>query len=536
MKTFYALLCLSIFAIPALSFAVESNDPLVPEQWYLDKIQAKLAWDVETGNSSVVVAVIDSGVDLDHADLAANIWSNVSEIPANGLDDDGNGYIDDIHGWDFVQQDSSPSPATGPMAEEEAAAHGSLVAGLIGAVGNNGVGVAGVAWTVDIMALRALNNVGSGSSLEVAEAIYYAIDNGADVVNLSFSGTDSDALLSQAVQDAYEAGVVVVAALGNENMDTDLAGVFPSCYRSVTDDWVIGVASTNKSDEKAVFSNYGEHCADIAAPGVDMFGVNIHEPDAGFTQPYLGGWTGTSMSSPLVAGTAALLLSAYPDLTPEEVRIAMQLGVDPVAGTFQSELGTGRLNVARALEVAASLAGVGPPESEPTPEPEPEREPEIVDLTVNDLVPGDFFKAPSFPDVYVYTETGGRSVFINHSSYFTYTDSFDGIIEIDDADLARFRLDGLVLPKAGVVLVKIQSLNTVYALMADPEHPYQPVRRAIADEAVAAAMFGTNWADFVIDVDPSFFTQFGIGEDINSPEVIDISIMKTREALAALAQ
>ncbi len=516
MKRVLVIIVLLVFPLPAL--ALETNDPYVGEQWYLEQIHAPTAWDTETGSRAVIVAVIDAGVDIDHPDLAANIWRNTQEVPENGKDDNENGYIDDVYGWDFVQNDNDPSPDVGPMADEEAAAHGSLVAGLIGAFGNNAEGVTGVAWQVRIMPLRALNSSGSGSSYEVSEAIAYAVDNGADVINLSFSGPDADQLLSQAVKDAYEAGVVVVSALGNENTDTDVSAVYPSCYRTVDDDWIIGVASTNTVDEKALFSNYGETCADIAAPGVNIFGVSVDEPEAGFDVLYAGGWTGTSMSSPLVAGASALILSAYPNLTPDQVRIALQLGVDPVFGLYRGEIGTGRLNVARALEVAGALAIAG----------------EEIVAPHTDLVDvGDLFKSPSYPDVYVVTPSLGRRVFISHTVYFTYTNTFDSIVEVRDEDLAAFPLEGLVLPKAGTVLVKIPSVNTVYALEENPDNTYVPFLRAIASEDIAITMYGTDWADFVIDIDPAFFNHFEQGTDITFPEPVDTSIMKKRETLSA---
>jgi hypothetical protein len=313
---------------------------------------------------------------------------------------------------------------------------------------------------------------------------------------------------------------VIVAAIGNENSDTDITAVYPACYRTVADDWVIGVTASTRTDTKAVFSNYGKDCADLAAPGVEIFGVNIYEPTQGFVEPYDGGWTGTSMSAPLVSGASALLLSKYPSLTPDEVRIALQLGVDPIVGAFSGKMGAGRLNLVLALEVAESLA-------------KEDTEPKV---TPNESIQvGDTFTTSSFSEVYIQTVSFGRRVFINDQTYFTYYDSFDTVVNAQDDFIGDYPLEGLVLPKAGTVLVKIQSVPTVYALADNPFDSYAPLLRAIESETIAADMYGSNWADYVIDVDSSFFTHFGMGEDIVSPEPVDISIMKTRQELADLA-
>ncbi len=365
---FFVLALVASLCSSRTAFARTSDDPLYGEQWYLDKISAPAAWDATVGSNDVVVAVLDSGVDPDHPDLVDNLWTNPGEIPDNGKDDDGNGYVDDVRGWDFVGDDNSPEPDANTEAfEKEGVAHGTVIAGIIGAVGNNGVGVSGVAWHVRIMPVRILDDVGSGDSQDATKAIAYAIKNGADVINLSFTGYDIDSRFETAVNEAYVAGIPVVAAVGNyQDMGLDLneTPVYPACFVGAKADWVIGVAATDENDAKAGFSNYGSDCTEIAAPGVDMFNVMYENPSwDGFRRAYAGGWGGTSVSAPVVTGAIALLKSAYPSLSPSLVRTVLQLSADPVrdATISPGALGTGRLNVARALEIAPAFVGASEP-------------------------------------------------------------------------------------------------------------------------------------------------------------------------------
>ncbi|KKW34076.1 MAG: peptidase S8 and S53, subtilisin, kexin, sedolisin [Parcubacteria group bacterium GW2011_GWA2_53_21] len=346
-------------------FAQTPNDPLLDRLWYLDRIHASDAWETTTGHDGVVVAVLDSGVDLGHPDIEANVWLNEDEISGNGLDDDGNGRKDDVHGWDFVDGDADPNPEDAIPFDPSAVSHGTLVAGIIGAVGNNAEGIAGINWDVRIMPLRILNRQGVGGEQAAIDAINYALDNGADVINMSFTGRNISTPFSHAVKKAYDRGVVFVAAVGNDgengqaNLNRD--PIYPACLKgALDDDWVIGVAATTSTDEKAGFSNYGRNCTDISAPGVDLFGTSFYDPDnASFDERYTGFWQGTSMAAPMVSGSAALLLSRFPTLTPAQMKIILQLSVDPVKtkGTaWFGQLGSGRVNVARALEFAAAYA------------------------------------------------------------------------------------------------------------------------------------------------------------------------------------
>lgn len=354
-RIFSVLLC---FSLPLNVFAKTSNDPRFSESWYLDAIRAPAAWDVTTGVSTMVVAVLDTGVDLDHEDLAGNIWRNSDEIAGNGKDDDRNGFIDDVQGWDFIDHDADPSPNPTHRSLRDATSHGTLIAGEIGAVGNNSLGTVGVNWRVQIMPIRMLDEQGGGTENTAAEAIRYAVKNGARVINLSFAGNEVHSALQSAVKDAFTNGVVVVAALGNESRNADASPVYPACLRTAVDDWVIGVTASDEDDRGASFTNYGKTCADIAAPGMNIFGLGYENVPQGYVDAYVGPWDGTSMASPLVAGAAALLLAEYPSLSATDVRNILKLSVDPLQNTGYSAgaLGAGRLNVVRALALATAYA------------------------------------------------------------------------------------------------------------------------------------------------------------------------------------
>ncbi len=220
-------------------------------------IDAIEAWNITTGSSQVIVAVVDSGVDYNHPDLASNIWTNPGEVPDNGIDDDENGYIDDVNGWDFVDPDDND-----PMDLNN---HGTHVAGTIAAIGNNDTGVSGVAWSTQIMVLRGLDTDGYGWTSDLMNAIVYASSNGAHVINNSWGGEES----SQPLKDAIAASpAVVVCAAGNDGLDNDITPHYPSNYNC---DNIIAVAATNQFDTLASFSNYGAVSVDVAAPGTNIY-------------------------------------------------------------------------------------------------------------------------------------------------------------------------------------------------------------------------------------------------------------------------
>jgi subtilisin family serine protease len=210
------LLIFPNFIYAAEKTAYPTNDPFYKEQWYLDKINITDAWKYTTGSPKVIVAVIDSGVDIDHPDLRGNIWVNDDE-KKDGIDNDKNGYIDDIYGWDFIKNSADPRPKVADNGfTEEGINHGTIVAGIIAAKGNNKIGISGISWHSKIMPLRVLDGNGQGDISEVVEAIDYAINNGADIINLSFVGNKNDWELEKAIKRAELSGITVVAAAGNE--------------------------------------------------------------------------------------------------------------------------------------------------------------------------------------------------------------------------------------------------------------------------------------------------------------------------------
>lgn len=239
---------------------VVPNDPRYNSLWALEKIDMPAAWSAGTGSRDVTVAVVDSGIALRHPDLAPNIWTNPGETgngkETNGIDDDANGYVDDWRGWDWIEDDNRPADAHG---------HGSHVAGTIAARGNDAFGVAGVNWDVSLVALRGLDQNGSGTSAEIAAAFHYAGKKGIDVVNASFGGTGQSRAILEAIT-AYPETLFVVAA-GNDGTDNDLTPQYPCSYQLAN---LMCVAASDQSDDLATFSNYGALSVDVAAPGVGI--------------------------------------------------------------------------------------------------------------------------------------------------------------------------------------------------------------------------------------------------------------------------
>ncbi len=359
MRVFYFFLILTFLLNPAQ--AIAATDLFLSEQWYLDQIKAT---DHALGSHQAIVAVLDAGFDLDHEDLIGRYWRNEDEINGDGIDNDRNGFEDDAFGWDFVDSDPDPSPNIENPLKDSVISHGTLISGIIAAQTSNDVGIAGIAQNVRIMPLRILDENGAGSTLSVRSAIEYAVNNGADVINLSFTTTELDERLLQTIEWAHEQGVVIVSAIGNGNLNTDIDLIYPACMdQHLEKNVIIGVAATNKKDKKASFSNFGTHCVDLSAPGTNVFGAVYHDPAVLLLSTAYGSpWEGTSVAAPMVAAAAAQLRSLYPSLTPNQVRSILKLAVDPVKETSVNariSLGAGRLNVKRAIEFAAGFTGGG---------------------------------------------------------------------------------------------------------------------------------------------------------------------------------
>jgi len=334
------------------------SDPRFDELWGLENtgqtggiaeadISAKEAWDITTGSSNVTVAVIDTGIDYNHPDLANNMWVNKGEIPNNGIDDDGNGYVDDYHGYDFVNYDGDPYDDHG---------HGTHVSGTIAATANNGIGVAGVSWSSRIMALKFMDANGTGTTAAAVAAINYATAMGAKISNNSWGAWSP--LVPQALIDAIsaanDAGSIFVAAAGNANTDVNTTPIIPARIALPN---VIAVAATDSNDDLAWFSNYGSTTIHLGAPGVDIFSTLppkrlCTKTSICVTNGY-GKFSGTSMAAPHVAGAAALLKSRFPNLSIVEIKNRLINTVDIIPALSSNTVSGGRLNIAKALNMVA---------------------------------------------------------------------------------------------------------------------------------------------------------------------------------------
>ena len=318
---------------------ITPNDPRFEEQWNLSLIGMPQAWAIENGDPEVVIAVIDTGFDYTHEDLASQTWVNAGEIPDNGIDDDNNGYIDDVRGWDFSEppsSDGSQKSQNGDNDPIDESGHGTHVTGIIGAAVDNDVGIAGIAWNCTLMPIRGAGVEGIRDDRSAA-AIIYAVDNGARVINMSWGGRERSFVLRDAVDYAYARGVLMVAASGN---DSEGASIFPAGYRKV-----ISVAATEQHKKKFYQSNFGASI-DIGAPGNVIVSTHINNR----YRPL----SGTSMATAHVTGVAALIISKRPSLTHQEVRQILLSTTDPI--TESPELvDAGNLNAARALMASSSL-------------------------------------------------------------------------------------------------------------------------------------------------------------------------------------
>ncbi|MGN6386745.1 MAG: S8 family serine peptidase, partial [Verrucomicrobiota bacterium] len=290
-------------------------------------IHATAAWVLSTGSSNVLIAVIDTGVDYFHEDLRDNLWRNPGEIPGNGIDDDGNGYVDDVYGYDFVSGDSDPFDDNN---------HGTHVSGTIGAVGNNGVGTVGVCWRVSLMECKAFDETGNGSVADAIQAIQYAVANGARIINASWGLEEKSRALEDAVQEAINAGILFVAAAGNNRTDTPS---YPAAFKSV-----VAVAATDEKDNRAIFSNYGNWIS-VSAPGLNILST-LPENNYGIE-------SGTSMAAPHVTGVAGLILSRFPEYNGDELRQVLINSVDPIFS--DKPMGNGRINAALAVQMDQPL-------------------------------------------------------------------------------------------------------------------------------------------------------------------------------------
>jgi len=334
------------------------DDNLFNHQWGLENtenegvdLHIREAWEIESGSSDIIVAVIDMGFDISHEDLQENIWHNPGEIAGNNIDDDGNGYVDDIVGWDFVNQPSGLDDANADWRNEDndpsttLSSHGNRVLGVIGATVGNSIGIAGVAGDCKMMLIRAGFHTTEGtpvlSSSHIARGIIYAADNGARVINISSGSTRFSNTYYAALRYAINKGVVVVCSAGNEGASTL---VYPAAYDLAG---IISVGASTSQDTRSWFSNYGDW-VDVSAPGSRIMTTLLGDA-YGTTQ-------GTSFAAPMVAGVAALLLSANPDWTAAQVQDQIMNTVDTVPALEGANVSSGRVNAHRALLSAPASA------------------------------------------------------------------------------------------------------------------------------------------------------------------------------------
>ncbi|WP_145266344.1 S8 family serine peptidase [Tautonia plasticadhaerens] len=345
--------------------AAAPDDPLYPDQYHHDNtgqtggtvdadVDTTEAWDITTGNSSVVVGIIDSGIDVDHPDLIPNLWTNPGETPGDGLDNDGNGYVDDVHGYDFIQGDGNPDDAHG---------HGTHVSGIAGAQGDNGIGVSGVAWDVQLMGVRIFDDFGSTTDAAILEAVAYTVmmkrDFGVNMplTNNSWGGGPFSQALLDVINEAEANDQLFIAAAGNGfGTDNDVFPFYPASYDAPN---IISVASTDHNDQLSVFSNLGVTTVDVAAPGsailstMDPNGVIIGNPSG------YGAIDGTSMATPVVSGIAALGYSLLPSADYATIRDAILAGVEPLASLDGLVATGGRVNARNTLIELDAMAVVG---------------------------------------------------------------------------------------------------------------------------------------------------------------------------------
>ncbi|NKQ37900.1 MAG: S8 family serine peptidase, partial [Methanosarcinales archaeon] len=399
------------------------NDTHFGELWGLHNtahdadIDAPEAWGITTGSADVIIAVIDTGVNYNHPELASNMWVNPGEIAGDGVDNDGNGFIDDIYGWDFGYSDSSPMDIHG---------HGTHVAGTVGAQGNNAVGITGVMWDAQIMALQAFHICPtSGRPLtrtnDLVNSISYATANGAHIINASWGGGGGSDVPGDILRDAIEAaghnGVLFVAAAGNGGLDgigdnNDTTPIFPASYSL---DNIISVAATDQHDNLAVFSNFGATSVDVAAPGVNILSTVLAN-NYGFKR-------GTSMAAPHVAGLAGLLLSHSPNLTVAQLKALILDGVDPQTGLAGKMVSGGRINAYGSLTIpTVVITSTAPDPTNTSPIPMTATFSEAVTgfVEAEITVTNGEVTASSFTPV-----TGGKVY------NFTVTPTADGLVSVD---------------------------------------------------------------------------------------------------------
>ncbi|MEZ4884891.1 MAG: choice-of-anchor L domain-containing protein [Chitinophagales bacterium] len=318
--------------VPLYQKFLTPND-LHPDQWNLKKVEAEGAWDLATGNKDVWVAMVDDAVLTTHEDLAANIWRNDNEIANNGIDDDGNGYVDDVMGWDAGDNDNDPNP---PNTGDDSFSHGTHCAGIVSAATDNGLAIAAMGYNVTIIPVKTADDA-TASLVGAMEGVEYAIAAGAHVISMSWGGGAPSQTDQDVFNLAHNKRITLVAAAGNSDTDSPM---YPASY-----DHIISVGASDSNDRKASFSNFGP-TIDVMAPGVQIYS------SIAVTESSYDSWDGTSMACPLVSGLAALMLSLDPELHPDTIEACLKRTADNIDNQnpdYIGQLGAGRINARNAM-------------------------------------------------------------------------------------------------------------------------------------------------------------------------------------------
>lgn len=495
-----------ILAVSSLIFFISTSsvlaylpsDPMYSKQSeYLNYLNIPAAWDIARGEK-VVVAILDSGVDVNNPDIAFNIWKNQDEVAGDNIDNDNNGYVDDVAGWDFVDQDSNPSPVADDGYDKASLNHGTALAGIIGAVANNGIGITGIAFNSKIMPIRILKSDGEGFVDNLVAGIDYAVKNGADIINLSLVGFEQSTSLESAIAKAHESGVLVVAASGNSETgkparNLDLEPAYPVCYGVGQDNTVLGVASIGLTDEKSTFSNYGSTCVDVAALGENLTSLAYYNPDQGLTDYYSNRWYGTSFSTAIVSGMAALIKSKNLSLDANDLTnliINNSTNINNSNPDFQNKLGHGKIDIIESLNNTSQFIGK-------------------------------LIKLADSSAVYYLDQNQTRHLFSNQNIFFSW---YDGNWSDQDIEIvSQYRFDSYSIGKnvtirPGTKLMKFQNSGRIYAVS-------YPNTLHYADNDVLIKLY-PNYNEKLITMQNSFESDYVQGNKLDGNVYPDSTLIQ----------
>lgn len=501
-KKILSVISLFFLLLSGQAQAYLPSDPLYQEQSYLSHLDIPQAWDMARGDK-VVVAVLDSGVDINNPDLKFNIWKNTDELADDGLDNDHNGYIDDIAGWDFVDSDHDPSPVAGPEYDKLSINHGTALAGIIAAVANNGIGITGIAFNAKIMPLRILKSDGEGFVNNLVEAINYAVKNGADIINLSLVGSERSLALESAISQANRSGVLVVAASGNAEsgkmpLNLNLEPAYPACYgNSQVQNSVLAVSSLNLLDQKSSFANYGSTCVDLSALGENITSLAYYNPLFGLNDYYSYNWYGTSFSTAIVSAVAALVKSKNLSLNADDLTnllINNAASIDNANPSLEGQLGYGKINVLKSLNSNFQLSG------------------QLIKLATDSAV-------------YYLDQNEVRHLFPNQPVFWswysgTWADQKIEIVSQDKFD--SFSLGKNAVMRAGTKLIKFPNSPRVYAVSPNGLLHY-------GEETVLRKLYG-SYENRVATIQNSFEADYFISDKLTGQTYPDGALIQYNQS------